>query len=1082
MSLEALLKNLGYAGSPHFLRRDNPLFATIPDFGHIFRRAPRLSKNCQCQLEGVYALRQPDATPERIVPVVYVCSAPTQAAADALHRTVWNQDVVPFVLVHTREGVRVYSGFCFNQRAKRAEQRGHLCALTSFNALEEIVALFESDSVDSGSLWRKLGDKVMPQQRVYWKLLNSLKNLDLWLRKHGGLEKEISHALIGKYVYLHYLKARNILSPRKLDGWKIPSTSVFGRDAKRAGLKEVTERLDDWLNGSVFPLKLSGAGAPSDDHIRRVAATFAGDDIGEKGWQLHLDFQAYDFSYIPIETLSMIYEQFLHAPVIKDKETTDAELTKGEKAGAYYTPIPVVNFMLAELEERQPLREGMRVCDPSCGSGAFLVQCYRRLIEKTYPATGSNPAPGNLRTLLQKSIFGVDYDGDACSVTELSLILTLLDYVDPPDLEEGNGPRFKLPTLRGENIFEENFFRQKPALVEVLGHKRFDWVVGNPPWNRLNPKKLDAEERKAWHWMETRGKDCPIGGNQIAQAFLWESPKLLKPTGECALLVPAIGLFEDPSREFRSTFFRQHRVHTVANFSNLAEVLFAGRSRVPAAALFYSPRPEGETPDTDETITTFSPLVANQEATRPPEPGTRNESWNLIINGNEIRELPTVEVLGGSGLPWKIATWGSRADTQLLARLARKWPSLEKLEAPWDRKNRKFKDDAPHYLFGISEGLQLRPGGGGEATERVDEVREQELLDVDALKKLRHIFAFPKAALTPLGKGPHFARVRGGVHLPLAVCRPPHVIVSESRFFAVFCNKFVVVPPRQIGIVSLAKDVALLKTMSLYLSSDFAFYHQFLLSPHFGVKRDVATLAALRQIPFPFSDVEKADLSDWVELHAELAKTKPRHLYASSDEAQGELSLADAEDAGGNQEELLARLNQMVGNALGLDESERTIVRDLVHIRCELRDGKVREVAGRTSTSREMESYARRLKQELDDFTGEDSDRLHCVCVVFDDHSGMVEVDFTRDHAAARKVSVLSAEHEEAKAFRRTREKLLQPWSQWVYFDRSLRLYERRKTYLFKPRQRFHWTESQAMMDAERIIAETLSSPAQGSA
>src|SRR5450755_1654786 len=110
MSLERLLKNLGYEGSPHFLRRGDPLFSTIPDFGHIFRRAPQASRDSNCQLEGVYALRQPDASPERIVPVIYVCSAPTQAEADVLHQVVWNQDVVPFVLVHTQEGVKVYSG------------------------------------------------------------------------------------------------------------------------------------------------------------------------------------------------------------------------------------------------------------------------------------------------------------------------------------------------------------------------------------------------------------------------------------------------------------------------------------------------------------------------------------------------------------------------------------------------------------------------------------------------------------------------------------------------------------------------------------------------------------------------------------------------------------------------------------------------------------------------------------------------------------------------------------------------------------------------------------------------------------
>ena len=46
---------------------------------------------------------------------------------------------------------------------------------------------------------------------------------------------------------------------------------------------------------------------------------------------------------------------------------------------------------------------------------------------------------------------------------------------------------------------------------------------------------------------------------------------------------------------------------------------------------------------------------------------------------------------------------------------------------------------------------------------------------------------------------------------------------------------------------------------------------------------------------------------------------------------------------------------------------------------------------------------------------------------------------------------------------------------QWLYFERNLRVYEGRKTYLFKPMQRFHWTESQALTDASEIIAETLS-------
>ena len=50
-------------------------------------------------------------------------------------------------------------------------------------------------------------------------------------------------------------------------------------------------------------------------------------------------------------------------------------------------------------------------------------------------------------------------------------------------------------------------------------------------------------------------------------------------------------LFEDFSENFRRAFSHEHRLHTVANFSNLAEVLFAGRSRVPGCgSVFWPPK------------------------------------------------------------------------------------------------------------------------------------------------------------------------------------------------------------------------------------------------------------------------------------------------------------------------------------------------------------------------------------------------------------------------------------------------------------------------------------------------------------
>ena len=215
-----------------------------------------------------------------------------------------------------------------------------------------------------------------------------------------------------------------------MKGWGLAREHIFGRQATLQAFQKLIGHLDQWLNGAVFPIDFGASNAPTESHLRWVAGTFGGDELQEAGnWQLHLDFKAYDFSYIPIETLSVVYEQFLHT-------TVGTERSRGEEAGAYYTPIPVVNFMLSELSERLPLRRGRRVLDPSCGSGAFLVQCYRRLIETEFPPSRSGrPSPIALRELLEQSIFGIDRDADACGVTELSLIITLLDYVDPPDLE-----------------------------------------------------------------------------------------------------------------------------------------------------------------------------------------------------------------------------------------------------------------------------------------------------------------------------------------------------------------------------------------------------------------------------------------------------------------------------------------------------------------------------------------------------------------------------------------------------------------------------------------------------------------------
>ena len=635
MSLaQQVIDELQYSESPNFLRPGpKNSFEDAADFSHVFRRASQ-----HCTLHGVYSLRHSESgSRDSIVPVVYVCEAANEQQAHEIHRLVWNQNVVPFLIVVSPKEIRLYSGFRYESPRPDTDPTlsGILEAATDLSTALKFLDAFHAPRIDDGTIWDRWGAQVTPETRVDWKLLSSLSDLDTWLRGNGIDDPQVSHALIGKYVYLQYLRHRSILSDRKLAKWDLEPQQIFSRDAQATAFWKVADELDDWLNGSVFPLKASGASRPRAEHIRKVAGTFAGDD--PMSGQLTLDFDAYDFSFIPIETLSAIYEQFLHAPDGEDGAS------RGKSQGAYYTPITLVNFMLEELDSLHPFEEGMRVLDPACGSGAFLVQCYRRIIEQDEEFTPGKPMrPARLRDLLERHIFGIDRDHDACRVAELSLSLTLLDYVDPPDLERT--PRFRLPELHGQNIFHGDFFDPDAQWRGQLPAEDFDWIVGNPPWIELKSGLVSDDDQFVWQRLQDKKHQTerPVGGNQVAEAFAWQVTDHLAEDGTVALLLPAMTLFKNESQSFRRQFFSNLRVPAVANFANLAEVLFPGhryrngrrtnvaRPRRPAAAFFYSlPKPG----NTDGSVSVFSPLIADQPANRPTSGFDLNE-FGLAGIGN----------------------------------------------------------------------------------------------------------------------------------------------------------------------------------------------------------------------------------------------------------------------------------------------------------------------------------------------------------------------------------------------------------------------------------------------------------------
>ena len=1036
MSAESAIAALGFDKSPNFLRPGEFEWGKVGAFAHSLRKA-----GAKLSLRGAYTLKSPGGA----IPLVYVCEVPDENEVRNIHRQVWNQDIVPCLVLSSPHGVRVYSGFDYGGLNTQNE-RGLLEPLVKESEIATKLGTFSAAAIDSGSTWNTLASRVSPETRLNVRLLGNLEKLDRLLQNEQGLPRAASHALIGKYVYLHYLRDRGILSEKKLSRWGIDPSEIFGPKATLDGLQHVSSKLDEWLNGGVFPIDFSRKSGLRSHHVKWVSGIFAGADVlGDGHQQLHLDFPAYDFSFIPVETLSVVYEQFLHDTPVASGQG------KARKTGAYYTPIPVVNLMLSQLDSQLPLRRGMKVIDPTCGSGAFLVQCFRLLIEREFPGD-TKPKPGQLRELLQQSIFGVDLDPDACSVAELSLVLTLLDYVDPPDLEPPLH-HFKLPSLRGENIVHGDFFVSSPP--SRAPQHRYDWVIGNPPWRKINLKNPEPEFANAAIWIKEHEKSHPVGNNEVARAITWKTEDHLEPDGRAALLLPAMSLFETAAKSFRSRFFETFDVTTVANFSNLAEVLANGRFRVPAAAVFFKHLGDEDV----ESVRVFSPLVANQEITRPREKGRRIESWVITIDSSDVREIPVSSISQGDLLPWKIAAWGCPGDAALLARLRRKFPCLEDLEG--------------RNILVASEGLQNRAWSKSEPLEEVEEIVGKKTFDANKLAKWRRLFALPNACISRIPEDERWVR-KGRATLPLSICRPPHVILGAARNFAVFSNEFIVVPPRQIGIISPKGDIRMLKALALFLSSDFARYHEFLSASQLGVQRFVSTLSSVRDLPIPLEHFSTTQLNEWAKLHDRLAKTKPQRL-GSDDSSNPELDFG-GDGASRSSAAGIRELNERVAEALGLTAREQALIRSLVDCRIYLNDGNIGEPAVRPPDDDDLETYCHALKEDLDGFLGVPPAKGHDLSVVRVDDAALLRVTHPVKSQTKGGVRILKSPRVKDGHIADTLAALRERHPQWTYFRRSLRFYEGDDTYILKPLQRFQWTVAQATMDAASLIADHVSS------
>ncbi len=402
----------------------------------------------------------------------------------------------------------------------------------------EIASIFSKDAILKGSFdnyalsnKRKKGtaevDAAFLVEIEKWR---DILARNIALRNNSLTNRQLNYAVqrtIDRIIFLRIAEDRGIEQYAQLQGL-INGQDIYPR------LFKIFEQADDRYNSGLFHF----TSEPGRTDCDEISETLIIDDKPLKDILKSLYYPdcPYAFSVLPAEILGQVYEQFLgkvitltpaHRAKIEDKP----EVKKA--GGVYYTPKYIVDYIVENtigklLENKTPTSAAkLKILDPACGSGSFLIGAYQYLLDwhlKYY--TENDPEKhtkakeprlyktdknefrltvAERKRILTNNIFGVDIDSQAVEVTKLSLLLKVLEGEKQlvlfhrgralPDLSNnikcGNsliGPDFyknqQMLMFDEEEQYKINAFDWKTEFPEILNKKNpgFNTVIGNPPY------------------------------------------------------------------------------------------------------------------------------------------------------------------------------------------------------------------------------------------------------------------------------------------------------------------------------------------------------------------------------------------------------------------------------------------------------------------------------------------------------------------------------------------------------------------------------------------------------------------------
>ncbi len=454
---------------------------------------------------------------------------------------------------------------------------------------------------------------------------------------HGLTRRQLNMAVqttIDRIVFLRICEDRGIEPPDRLQS--------FGRGKDiYANLVTLFKQADQRYNSGLFHFSAEKGREEPDTITPKLVIS----DKPLKDIITRLYYPSpYAFSVIPADILGQIYERFL-GKVIELTSSGGAKVEEKPEVrkagGVFYTPTYIVEYIVKNtvgklVEGKTPEQVAkLRILDPACGSGSFLIGAYQFLLDwhlnyytadgtakhlkakrlreviSTAPAGETVPAAvtyalttDTKKRILLNNIYGVDLDQQAVEVTKLSLLLKVLEgetaaTAQPelfaervlPDLGDnikwGNsliGPEYysgkQLTLFNDEELDQVKTFDwgdKENGFGTIMSAGGFDAIVGNPPYIRIQTMIEWAPDSVAFY------KDHYIaaskGNYDIYVIFVEKALSLLSKNGLMGYILP---------HKFFNAQYGEPLRGIIAKGKHLKQIIHFGHQQIFAKATTYT--------------------------------------------------------------------------------------------------------------------------------------------------------------------------------------------------------------------------------------------------------------------------------------------------------------------------------------------------------------------------------------------------------------------------------------------------------------------------------------------------------------